>query len=211
MDESLQRETEGLIQSWQQHDKDKLRDYLVSDVEDPRLNVQSILTRHFLVEALFGTRFAGLKVEELRFAAAMNWFLKFLKLHPEDESFRALHHAISLGADDAEGVAIPKFLSQTFTSLPATVEGMIVPNYISDVLQDFQLQTGKSVLSEPSETTFQVLWRASLANEPPQSVSVLEPACGSANDYRFLNAFGLARFLDYTGFDLCEKNIRNAK
>ena len=45
----------------------------------------------------------------------------------------------------------------------------------------------------------------------PQRLSVLEAACGSANDYRFIEAFGLARLLDYTGFDLCEKNIFNAK
>jgi len=28
---------------------------------------------------------------------------------------------------------------------------------------------------------------------------------------RFIEAFGIARLIDYTGFDLCEKNIRNAK
>jgi ubiquinone/menaquinone biosynthesis C-methylase UbiE len=40
---------------------------------------------------------------------------------------------------------------------------------------------------------------------------VLEPACGSANDYRFIEAFGIARLLNYTGFDLCKKNICNAR
>jgi ubiquinone/menaquinone biosynthesis C-methylase UbiE len=40
---------------------------------------------------------------------------------------------------------------------------------------------------------------------------VLEPACGSANDYRYLEACGIARLIDYTGFDLCEKNIANAR
>lgn len=39
----------------------------------------------------------------------------------------------------------------------------------------------------------------------------MEPACGSANDYRFLDRFGVARHLDYVGFDLCEKNVRNAR
>jgi SAM-dependent methyltransferase len=43
-----------------------------------------------------------------------------------------------------------------------------------------------------------------------QPLSVLEPACGSANDYRFLHAYGLARLVDYTGFDLCARNIENA-
>ena len=40
---------------------------------------------------------------------------------------------------------------------------------------------------------------------------MLEPACGSANDYRFLEACGLARLVDYTGFDLCETNVANAR
>src|SRR5207253_10720054 len=54
------------------------------------------------------------------------------------------------------------------------------------------------------------LWRRLLARKRPARISVLEPACGSANDYRFLEAFGLGRLLNYTGFDLCEKNVRNA-
>ena len=61
--------------------------------------------------------------------------------------------------------------------------------------------------------TFTVLWRTVLADEAATEapVSVVEPACGSANDYRFLDACGLARFLDYTGFDLSEQNVANAR
>jgi len=40
---------------------------------------------------------------------------------------------------------------------------------------------------------------------------LLEAACGSANDYRFLRAYGLAPHFDYTGFDLCQKNVDNAQ
>jgi ubiquinone/menaquinone biosynthesis C-methylase UbiE len=39
---------------------------------------------------------------------------------------------------------------------------------------------------------------------------VLEPACGSANDYRFFHSYGLAPWLDYSGLDLCASNIQNA-
>ena len=46
---------------------------LVQGVEDPRINVQSILTRHFLIEQLFGNRFAEVTEAELRFAVVMNW------------------------------------------------------------------------------------------------------------------------------------------
>ena len=52
-------------------------------------------------------------------------------------------------------------------------------------------------------------WRLRLPK--PQPLSVLEPACGSANDYRFLDAYGLGRLVSYAGFDICEKNIANAR
>ena len=55
------------------------------------------------------------------------------------------------------------------------------------------------------------MWRTALDGLETPTVSVLEPACGSANDYRFLAAAGLARLVDYAGLDLCEKNIRNAR
>jgi ubiquinone/menaquinone biosynthesis C-methylase UbiE len=42
-------------------------------------------------------------------------------------------------------------------------------------------------------------------------LKVLELACGSANDYRFFDSYGLARFLDYTGIDLNQNNIDNAR
>jgi ubiquinone/menaquinone biosynthesis C-methylase UbiE len=42
-------------------------------------------------------------------------------------------------------------------------------------------------------------------------MTVLETACGSANDFRFLHRYGLGRFIDYTGFDLCPRNIENAR
>ena len=68
---SLQAESDKLARSWMQHDAGMLRDYLVGGVEDPRLNVQSVLSRHFLTHALTGERFAALMEQELRFAAAM--------------------------------------------------------------------------------------------------------------------------------------------
>jgi len=61
--------------------------------------------------------------------------------------------------------------------------------------------------------TFQNLWHEILAAEAPPNppLTVFEPACGSANDYRFLHSCGLSRLLDYTGLDLCAKNVENAR
>jgi ubiquinone/menaquinone biosynthesis C-methylase UbiE len=54
-------------------------------------------------------------------------------------------------------------------------------------------------------------WRTALAERQAVPVSVLEFACGSANDYRGIDESGLGRFLDYHGIDLTAKNIANAR
>jgi len=78
IDERWRQETELLTRSWMQHDAAMLASYLVSSVEDPRLNIQSILTRHWLITMLFGERFAALRHEELRFGTVLNWLIPFL-------------------------------------------------------------------------------------------------------------------------------------
>src|SRR6266516_2236710 len=111
MDPRLKRETKKLQKSWMQYDPAMLRDYLVEDQEDPRINIQSILTRHFLLEHLFGDQFEALRQEELRFGAVMNWLLKLAeqRLCPDDA--HALQNALAKGADHAAGIEIPHFVS----------------------------------------------------------------------------------------------------
>ncbi len=72
MQPSLQQESEKLTRSWMQHEAAMLKDYLVAGVEDPRINVQSVLSRHFLTRARAGERFSALMEQEVRFASAMN-------------------------------------------------------------------------------------------------------------------------------------------
>ena len=141
MKESLHRETDDLEFAWSSKTPEKLRNYLVSGIQDPRSNLQSILTRHFFIRQLFGSQFEQLQEQELL-------------------------HAMKLNSDPA---------------------------------------------SEEQKSEFQRRWRAALAPRTAQSVSVLEAACGSANDYRFLDSYGVARFLDYSGFDLSADNIANAR
>lgn len=211
MDEHLQRETANLTKSWMQHDASMLRDYLVSGVEDPRINVQSLLSRHYLIEALCGNRFHRLVEQELRFALVMNWAVQVGTQAASSEDFLAIRHALDVGAEDAEGIAVPKFVSATRALLPETLGDPVVPNYIDEWLQDAAGTSGESRPSEEILLTFQRLWTQALPSEPSTSTSLLELACGSANDYRFLHAYGLTRLVDYTGFDLCEKNIANAR
>lgn len=194
-----------------QHDHAMLRDYLVRDVQDPRLNVQSILARHFLIARLLPGRFAALMEHELRFALAMNWLLALAKMPQAAGRAGAVLGALVDGAAASEGVAIPGYVAETFSLVPAEAEGVRVPDYLGDALAWMAGNATDVPLPGHVLATFQVLWRSIFERARGGRVGVLEPACGSANDYRFLDAFGIARFLDYTGLDLAEKNVRNAR
>ena len=211
MDESLKQETEKLVRSWMRHDEPFLRDYLVADVEDPRINVQSILSRHFVVATLFGNRYEELMLHELRFAAAMNWLVQLTKRSGGEEERAAVLHALNHNGDNAEGVEIPRFLLQSFASLPARLGEINIPNYIQEFLSSPDREPMQQTPDASSLNCLLELWCVALVKESPPRLSLLEPACGSANDYRFLEACGIARLVDYTGFDLCEKNITNAR
>ncbi len=203
MEEFLRQETERLVHSWRHHEASHLGSYLVAGVEDPRINVQSILTRHFLLGAICPGRFGGMMEEELRFAATMNWLRKRATELDAPDARAALLHALRQGADNAEGMEIPAFLTHWFARLPTRVDEVPVPNFIEWHLAGDGRSAGLDI--------FQELWGDMLKSETPRGVRVLEAACGSANDYRCLASFGLARLLDYTGFDLCEKNVANAR
>jgi SAM-dependent methyltransferase len=193
------------------HEATMLRDYLVAGVEDPRLNVQSILTRHFLIEALFGERFLGLREAELRFALTLNWLRRLVEEGVSAADLREIHHALGRGADNAEGTEIPHYVQAAFGARNQPVDGIRVPDYFAAMLEADAPGTGPAARFDQGLVLFQQIWSGVLAGETPSPVSVLEPACGSANDYRFLAAYGLARLLDYTGLDLCDKNIENAR
>ena len=85
-----------------------------------------------------------------------------------------------------------------------------IPDYISLVLMD-RLTDGDVFLPSSALSCFELLWRDVLYGRSAKRVSVLEPACGSANDYRFLDSYGMGRFVDYVGVDICDKNITNAR
>lgn len=226
MDESLKQESEKLARSWMQHQAPWLRDYLVTGVEDPRINLQSILSRHFLLRAVCGTRFEELMDQELRFAAIMNWLLPIGQRGAAADEFEALLFGLRKGVDNVEGISIPAWAIRFYSELPATVEGISIPNYVEEFLglSIHQASTPRSgfpstaPLSSPQSgvpDAFCRAWSCALGREAKGAgsarVSVLEPACGSANDYRFFDAYGLGPLIAYTGFDLCPTNIENAR
>lgn len=61
------------------------------------------------------------------------------------------------------------------------------------------------------EREFTDRWRERLDRLETDPISVIEFACGSANDYRTFAEAGLGLHLDYLGVDLSEKNIANAR
>lgn len=207
----LAEETERLQRSWMQHRPEMLRNYLVADVQNPRLNVQSIQGRHFLIEALCGDRYAALQEAELRFAAVMHWLERLLKDAGDLEQVQAVHHALRHHADDAEGLPIPPHVQRTFVDLPRTVSGVAVPNHVADFLDGIRPERDGLQAPEASSRVFETIWQRLLEGEQTDRPAVLEAACGSANDYRCFESFGLARRIDYTGFDLCEANVANAQ
>src|ERR1041385_1128055 len=111
--DALKFESEKLVRSWMQHQPEKLRDYLVSGVEDPRINLQSILSRHFVLRSRFGERFRSLMDHECRFAAVMNWFIA-LEGTADPQELEVIHHALQNGADNEEGLEVPRFILAAF-------------------------------------------------------------------------------------------------
>ncbi len=184
-----------------------LRDYLASGVQDPWLNPQSMQARHFLAERVLGRGVAGWAAREARFAAGIRWLWDGGRRDGDGDWFAAVGHALNRGADDAEGTEIPRYVRDDFAALPCEVDGVTVPNHARRACEA-GLAGGTF---EEARSWFAPVWKAALEGLPPAGLSVLEPACGSANDFRVWDAFGLARHVDYVGFDLCERNVANAR
>lgn len=164
-----QQEEAKLKGAWRNLRPDMLDIYLVSGFQDPRLNAQSIIGRHTLIRALFGSEFEPLMREELAHAADLNDAIRL----------RGLELGVPLTATmDQERQAG-------------------VQRVMEDVADRIDL--------------FAQRWRDALTGRQAIPLRVVEFACGSANDYRYFVEYGLAHFLDYTGIDLSEKNVANAK
>jgi SAM-dependent methyltransferase len=167
--DARQREELKLKGIWHRQRPDLLDIYLVSGFQDPRINAQSILLRHTLIRALFGSEFDELMRVELAHAAALNG-----TLHRQ-----AVESGISLAAtmDEERLARVHEIMQVVADDLPVFAER----------------------------------WSRALADRDVKPLKVLEFACGSANDYRAFVDYGLAQYLDYTGVDLNDANIENAK
>jgi len=145
--------------------------YLVSGYQNPRINMQSILLRHFLIERIGAAQGEDDLMEaELRLAIELNEVLRL----------RAAELGVRMGS------------------------------YLNPSRQAAVRRVDEAVADR--DGAFMERWRERLAGvEMGAPVSVLELACGSANDYRAFVECGLASHLDYRGIDLSEKNVANAR
>jgi SAM-dependent methyltransferase len=87
--------------------------------------------------------------------------------------------------------------------------GVTMGSYLNPWKQARVLDVGLAIADRERE--FERRWAAELAGLEAARIRVIELACGSANDYRTWVDYGLARFLDYSGFDLNPVNIENAR
>ena len=200
MNDTLRFESQRLKFSWDKHPHEHLDTYLVQDVEDPRINAQSLLTRALIADTLFPNRFTALIDAEFQFAACMTWLLT--QLNAGVNRWNLLDELIE------ENTQIPAFIRTTTHLLEQ--EDVLYPDYLREAL--FHLPTHeKGPITDRILDTFAPFWRNALDGLSVPPVSILEPACGSANDYRQISEHRLAPFLNYTGLDIASKNIENAR
>lgn len=186
-----------LKSAWDCYPSKHLDEYLVSEVQDPRINGQSILTRALLIDALYPALFNAMITEELRFGAVLTWILWQLK---QGSGRYELLDAMEL----ADPIYVPEFVLNPYRWLQDEI--CPIPDYITAALDPPCRH-----LSDIALDTFMTIWREQFAQMPSATISVLEVACGSANDYRFLHRCGMARLLAYTGIDIASKNVANAR
>ncbi|MEZ5301820.1 MAG: class I SAM-dependent methyltransferase [Verrucomicrobiales bacterium] len=194
---SGEREGDPLRECWEQHDAVFLDHYLVQEVENPTINPQSVLVRALLADALEPDRHTDLIAGELLYAACASTLL----LAARENWWDDLANAVASG--EAEAERVPAFMRPLVAGDPAPFS-----------LPDLVARLGKALAGGFSDlaSPFEDRWRDALATPAgPQRAAALELACGSANDARFFARYGLADRLDFTGIDIAEKNIANAR
>jgi len=198
----FESENVGLMWSWDRYPREHLDTYLVADIEDPRINCQSILSRTLIADSLWPNEFTELIDAELRFGVVLSWILA--QLH------RGLsRHDLCESIDNNEDYACPQVVLETYQWLQS--DQCPIPDYMSAALERGNPDKPEQLLNERALNTFADLWNMTLCGRHAEKMRILEPACGSANDYRFMEKSGLAEFITYTGIDISSKNIANAK
>ncbi len=180
---------------WDRIDPGELDRYLIQEVEHPAYNPQSVLLRAFMIDRLFPTEADRIIEEELYFSACACFGL----LGHREGWFPTLYRKVSSGSPDGE---LPFFLQ---SAMRDRLGGRF------DLLELYtQIAACLTVGFDDFASPFGPVWRGFLRDKVSTKCRVLELGCGSANDYRFLDSFGVAAHLDYRGVDVSEPNVRNS-
>ena len=196
-------ENERLKAAWDCFPAEHLAVYLTSGAEDQRINTASILTRALLADTLWPRRFDALIHEELRFGVVMTWLFEQVQA---GSSRAALLDELQRRRS---GARLPAVVRQAAAWL--RTEDCPLPDYVTEALLFRSANHTEDVLFEPALNTFAPRWAAQLAGLRAKPLRVLEVGCGSGNEYQAFRDFGLAPHLAYAGFDICWKNIANAR
>jgi SAM-dependent methyltransferase len=195
---SLRQDDEAarLARVWSSQGRAHLDSYLVQEAENPCFNPQSVLVRALVADRLVPEGCAELIGEELYYAACCS----FGVLGNREGWFPRL---LSLLQAEPNSERLPEFLRSDFER---------EQNSTIDLLALFKKLGGALAAGfDGFRSPFEDRWKEARSMADAGSrFSMLELACGSANDYRYLDAFGLASGVDYTGVDICPENIENA-
>jgi len=204
----LAAESLALREAWMRHEDAFLKDYLVSSVEDPRIHFPSILSRGLLVDYLRPECHRELILAEYQFGICMSYLLRTLQRRPSFRTRSLLLEALEKGESSFQSIPIPVYFSKTWRQLREDPGQAL--NYIDQALQSSE-SVGPAELAPLALACFQNRWCEVFSKWKAAPISVMEAACGSANDYRFMDAFGMSSIMTYHGFDICPKNIANAR
>ena len=196
-------ENARLKASWDCFPAEHLAVYLSAGAEDQCINACSILTRALLIDTLWPRRFTALLHEEMRFGVVMSW------LGEQVQAGAGRMALLDKLQSSRPGPGVPAVVRQTFAWLQT--DACPLPDYVTDALLFRTPDQPEEVLFEPALNTFAQLWATQLAGLHAAPLVVLEIACGSGNEYQAFRAGGLAAHLTYAGFDICWKNIANAR
>jgi SAM-dependent methyltransferase len=195
----IDAESEQLRNAWLRHSAEFLDTYLVRGVENPCLNPQSVVMRSLIIESLAPHQHDALIGQEKLYSACACQTL----LAIAEREFNAFTAALDGERNADLAYPLPAFLKdlrENTTQAPFSVRAVW--------RQIFQAMRGSfSNFVSP----FESLWRERLERLDVKPLKLLEAGCGSANDYRYFERYGLDRAVDYTGVDICATNILNAQ
>lgn len=129
-------EKSNLRLAWDCHSSNYLDRHVVSGVQDPRINGQSILTRAWLADTLWPGRFDALIDEELRFGAVLTWIAMELER-------RSTRYELLDAVESTDRTRAPHFVLAT--DLP---DGSFDCLYCHDLLEHLSLDALECALAE---------------------------------------------------------------